>query len=69
MGLWKGVVGVWVQRCTPLHARLALGMVVVYLFFIGGLPFQNDRVLLFVQPFVVLLLFPAFVRAVHWATA
>ena len=54
---------------APLHARLALGVVVVYLLFIGGLPFQNDRVLLFAQPFVALLLFPAFVRALEWASA
>jgi hypothetical protein len=48
------------------HARLAGWTVVVYLLFIAGLPFQNDRVLLFAQPFVVLLMFPAFLRGYQW---
>ncbi len=46
--------------------RIAAGMVLGYLLFIVGMPFQNDRVLLFAQPFVVVLLFPAFGRAVRW---
>lgn len=37
-----------------------------YLVFIACLPFQNDRVLLLALPFVVLLLFPAYVRLEQW---
>ena len=37
-----------------------------YLGFIACLPFQNDRVLLLALPFVVLLLFPAYVRLEQW---
>lgn len=47
----------------PPYARIALVMVAGYLLFIAGMPFQNDRVLLPVQPFLAVLLFPAFVRA------
>lgn len=45
------------------HAKLALVIAIGYLLFVGCMPFQNDRVLLLAQPFVVLLLFPAFMRA------
>lgn len=41
---------------------LALG----YLLFVAGMPFQNDRVLLLAQPFVVLFFHPAFTRAMGW---
>lgn len=47
------------------HAQLALVLVVAYLLFIAGMPFQNDRVLILVLPFLAVLLFPAFTRA--WA--
>jgi hypothetical protein len=46
--------------------RIAAGMVAAYLLFVMGMPFQNDRVLLLAQPFVAVLLFPAFGRAQHW---
>ncbi|MCB9169498.1 MAG: hypothetical protein H6597_06270 [Flavobacteriales bacterium] len=49
---------------TP-EARLALWPMLGYLLFIGGMPYQNDRVLLMAQPFVAVLFFPAFGRA--WA--
>ncbi|MEZ4738165.1 MAG: glycosyltransferase family 39 protein [Flavobacteriales bacterium] len=48
----------------PIHARVAGGMLVCYLLFLAGLPFQNDRVLLSALPFVSVLLLPAFNRAV-----
>ncbi len=38
----------------------------VYLGFIACLPFQNDRVLLLALPFVVVLLYPAYVRWERW---
>ncbi|MEZ4756785.1 MAG: hypothetical protein R2817_08155 [Flavobacteriales bacterium] len=37
-----------------------------YLCFIACMPFQNDRVLLLALPFVVLLLFPAYMRLEQW---
>lgn len=51
------------------HAQVALLVLVGYLLFIAGMPFQNDRVLLMAQPFAVVLLFPAFTRAVEWIGA
>lgn len=51
------------EDLRPLHAQLALSGLVVYLLFIAGMPFQNDRVLLLAQPLAVLLLYPAFLRA------
>ena len=51
------------------HARLALWMVVGYLLFVAGMPFQNDRVLLMAQPLVAVLFFPAFSRAWAWLRA
>lgn len=44
-------------------ARLAAFVLFGYLLFIAGMPFQNDRVLLMALPLVVVLLFPAFTRA------
>ncbi|MCB0770578.1 MAG: hypothetical protein KDC00_09250 [Flavobacteriales bacterium] len=52
---------------AKVPARLALAAVLCYIIFIAGLPFQNDRVLLLAQPFVVVLYYPAFLRAMHWA--
>lgn len=46
-----------------LESRISLSIVAVYLLFIAGMPFQNDRVLLLIQPFVALLFYPAFQRA------
>lgn len=43
-----------------------LGALFSYLSFIACLPFQNDRVLLLALPFVVVLLYPAYVRLEHW---
>lgn len=48
---------------------LAGAMVVAYLVFIAGMPFQNDRVLLLAQPFVAVLFAPAFHRAWCWAAS
>lgn len=56
-----------VQDFTTNAARIALPMVIGYLLFIGGMPFQNDRVLLMAQPLAAILLFPAFLRATEWA--
>jgi hypothetical protein len=47
-------------------AGLAVFMLVAYLFFTAGLPFQNDRVMLMAQPFVAYLFAPAFGRAWAW---
>jgi 4-amino-4-deoxy-L-arabinose transferase-like glycosyltransferase len=62
---WGALLLPFVRRAdlgsTP--ARMALVTVAGYLLFMAGMPFQNDRVLLPVQPFLALLLFPAFVRA------
>ena len=44
-------------------------MLAAYLLFTAGLPFQNDRVMLMAQPFIVLLLAPAFGRAWAWCAA
>ncbi|HEY0976710.1 MAG TPA: glycosyltransferase family 39 protein [Flavobacteriales bacterium] len=52
-----------------LLARAALTVVLGYLLFIAGMPFQNDRVLLMAQPFVAVLLFPAFGRAMAFLQA
>ncbi len=51
---------------APLPARAAAVMLVCYLLFIAGMPFQNDRVLLMAQPFAVILFYPAFLRAWAW---
>lgn len=45
------------------HMQMALSILFVYLLFIAGMPFQNDRVLLMGQPWAVIVLFPAFARA------
>jgi hypothetical protein len=50
-----------------IRARMAAWCVGCYLLFIAGMPFQNDRVLLMAQPFVAVLLFPAFQRAWAWS--
>jgi hypothetical protein len=47
-------------------AQLAMSMVLGYLLFTAGLPFQNDRVMLMVQPFSAFLFAPAFGRAWEW---
>lgn len=56
-----------VRDLSTSAARVVFAMVLVYLLFIGGMPFQNDRVMLMAQPFAAILLFPAFVRAIEWA--
>lgn len=43
--------------------RVAAILLLGYLLFVAGMPFQNDRVLLMGQPFTVLLFYPAFERA------
>jgi len=48
-----------------LASVVALG----YVLFVAGMPFQNDRVMLLAQPFVVLLFYPAFCRARAWLSA
>ena len=53
----------------PVHARIAAFLVVCYLLFIGGMPFQNFRMLVLAQPLVAVLLFPAFARAWGWLQA
>lgn len=45
---------------------LAVFMLVAYLLFTAGLPFQNDRVMLMALPFVAYLFAPAFGRAWVW---
>ena len=50
----------------PAGAMAGL-LALVYLVFVAGMPYQNDRVLLFAQPFVVVALAPAFGRAWSWA--
>ncbi|HRH69724.1 MAG TPA: glycosyltransferase family 39 protein [Flavobacteriales bacterium] len=50
----------------PAHARIAAFLLVCYLLFIGGMPFQNFRMLVLAQPFVAVLLYPAFERALVW---
>jgi hypothetical protein len=52
----------------PRHplTQLMWASLLTYLGFIACLPFQNDRVLLLALPFVVVLLFPAYVRLEHW---
>lgn len=42
--------------------RAAAAMLIIYLLFVGCMPFQNDRVLLLAQPFAAFLLYPAFAR-------
>lgn len=54
---------------SPVHARVALLVLIGYLLFIAGMPFQNDRVLLMAQPFAVVLLFPAFTRVMDFVVA
>ncbi len=49
---------------SAMTARLAVFVLCGYLLFIAGMPFQNDRVLLMALPLAVILLFPAFSRAV-----
>ncbi|MEZ4788626.1 MAG: hypothetical protein R2811_01275 [Flavobacteriales bacterium] len=46
--------------------RPALIVLAVYLLFVAGLPFQNDRVLLMTQPFVVIAFHRAFADAWTW---
>ncbi len=43
--------------------RLAAGAFSAYVLFIAGIPFQNDRFLLLVQPLVVMICLPAFGRS------
>lgn len=47
--------------------RTAAIVLLGYLLFVAGMPFQNDRVLLLGQPFTVLLFQPAFLRAMAFA--
>ena len=47
-------------------AGLAVFMLMAYLLFTAGLPFQNDRVMLMALPFVAYLFAPAFGRAWAW---
>lgn len=49
------------------HVQLALLSIAGYLLFVAGMPYQNDRVLLMAQPFVWLVLAPAFERAYSFA--
>lgn len=48
---------------------IAFTLITVHLLFMAGMPFQNDRVLLIGQPFVVILFAPAFARALAWCKA
>lgn len=43
-------------------SQLILSSVLLYAFFLAGIPFQNERFLLLTFPFVIVLLFPAFLR-------
>ncbi|HRD52338.1 MAG TPA: hypothetical protein PKY96_06785 [Flavobacteriales bacterium] len=46
--------------------QLATLVFLAYALFVGGMPYQNDRVLLLAQPFALMVLWPAFVRAWAW---
>jgi hypothetical protein len=46
--------------------RWGVAALVAYIAFIACMPFQNDRVLLLVLPFALLLLYPAFSRLEEW---
>lgn len=45
---------------------LILASILVYAFFLAGIPFQNERFLLLSFPFVVILFYPAFERMLFW---
>ncbi|HRH37997.1 MAG TPA: hypothetical protein PK760_06615, partial [Flavobacteriales bacterium] len=45
------------------RVQLAACVLLVYLLFIAGMPYQNDRVLLLALPFAAMILQPAFMRA------
>lgn len=46
--------------------RPAVILLLVYLLFVAGLPFQNDRVLLVAQPFIVITFHKAFTESWSW---
>jgi hypothetical protein len=45
---------------------LLLSSILLYAFFLAGIPFQNERFLLLTFPFVLILFYPAFVRMLQW---
>lgn len=49
--------------------RWSAAALVAYIAFIACMPFQNDRVLLLVLPFALLLLYPAYSRLEEWLRA
>jgi len=61
-----GALLLFFVRKEDVHVRgasLALVMFALYWIFMSGMPYQNDRFLLLVQPIVAILLFPACTRA------
>jgi len=57
----------FLRRSDWSDARIQLATIVFvgYALFVGGMPYQNDRVLLLGQPFALMIFWPAFQRA--WA--
>lgn len=56
------------KRGDWAHAEVQLATLVflAYVLFVGGMPYQNDRVLLLAQPFAAMALWPAFSRGWEW---
>ncbi|MBK7944984.1 MAG: hypothetical protein IPJ85_06610 [Flavobacteriales bacterium] len=51
---------------SDARTQLAATLFISYAVFVGGMPYQNDRVLLLAQPFALVMLWPAFQRAWAW---
>lgn len=51
---------------SDARTQLATTIFICYAVFVGGMPYQNDRVLLLAQPFALAMLWPAFLRAWAW---
>jgi len=51
-------------RWNSINVILSIS-IVSYLFFLSGIPFQNNRFLLLVQPLLMILLFPAALQFIH----
>jgi len=51
---------------SETRTQLATTLFISYAVFVGGMPYQNDRVLVLAQPFALVMLWPAFQRAWAW---
>ena len=62
---------IWVKNyklyISTIHKTLLI-CVLLYVLFLAGIPFQNPRILGLVFPLVLIILYPAFEKLVHFLT-